>query len=228
MEPKKNKISLIQIDRASAWVLLFSIIAYMLSGYGLTKGIINSQISLFLHRNILPTITMIAFVGHTSLAVKNAMMRKKIWNKVTKIFLILAYTLGFLGFIYLEVFVMRSNKEVNTEKSVVVQKQDIKPANLIEEKTTNVNKVVTDTNQKEPENTNADQKVFTLEELSKYNGKDGKPSYVAVDGVVYDLTKVFKNGTHYEHLAGEELTEGFYKKHVKSQITKYPVMGILE
>jgi len=171
---------------------------------------------------------MIAFVGHTSLAVKNAMMRKKIWNKVTKIFLILAYTLGFLGFIYLEVFVMRSNKEVNTEKSVVVQKQDIKPANLIEEKTTNVNKVVTDTNQKEPENTNADQKVFTLEELSKYNGKDGKPSYVAVDGVVYDLTKVFKNGTHYEHLAGEELTEGFYKKHVKSQITKYPVMGILE
>jgi len=228
MEPKKNKISLIQIDRASAWVLLFSIITYMLSGYGLTKGIINSQISLFLHRNILPTITMIAFVGHTSLAVKNAMMRKKIWNKVTKIFLILAYTLGFLGFIYLEVFVMRSNKEVNTEKSVLVEKQDIKPANLIEEKTTNVNKVVTDTNQKEPENTNVDQKVFTLEELSKYNGKDGKPSYVAVDGVVYDLTKVFKNGTHYEHLAGEELTEGFYKKHVKSQITKYPVMGILE
>lgn len=228
MEPKKNKISLIQIDRASAWVLLFSIIAYMLSGYGLTKGIINSEVSLFMHRNILPTITMVAFVGHTSLAVRNSMVRKRIWNKITKLFLILAYTLGFLGFIYLEVFVMRSNKEVNTGKSLAVEKQDIKPENLIEEKTTNVNKVVTDTNQKKPENTNVDQKVFTLEELSKYNGKDGKPAYAAVDGVVYDMTKVFKNGTHYEHLAGEELTEGFYKKHVKSQITKYPVMGILE
>ena len=228
MEPKKNKISLIQIDRASAWVLLFSIIAYMLSGYGLTKGIINSEVSLFLHRNILPTITMLAFVGHTSLAVRVAMMRKRIWNKITKILLILAYTLGFLGFVYLEVFVMRDNKPARTEKSVVVEKQGIQPTDLIEDKTSNTNEVITTTKQTEPENTNVDQKVFTLEELSQYNGKNGNPSYVAVDGVVYDMTKVFKNGTHFGHSAGEELTEGFYKKHVKSQITKYPVVGILE
>jgi len=119
-EPKKNKISLIQIDRASAWVLLFSIITYMLSGYGLTKGIFDSEVSLFMHRNILPTITMIAFVGHTSLAVRAAMMRKRIWNKTTKLLLITAYAFTFLGFVYLEVFVMR-DKKTNTQKAEVIQ-----------------------------------------------------------------------------------------------------------
>lgn len=223
MEQKKNKISLIQIDRASAWVLLFSVIAYMLSGYGLTKEIINSEISLFMHRNILPTITMIAFVGHTSLAIKNAMMRKRIWNKITKILLILAYTLGFLGFIYLEVFVMRDNKKVSTEKSSVIEKTIIQNEN-----TQGTVEKVAEINTKEVENTPTEQKVFTIEELSQYNGKDGNPAYAAVDGVVYDMTEVFENGTHFGHLAGEELTEGFYKKHVKSQITKYPVVGTLQ
>ncbi len=223
MEPKKNKISLIQIDRASAWVLLFSIIAYMLSGYGLTKGIFDSKASLFMHRNILPTITMIAFVGHTSLAIKNAMMRKRIWNKITKILLILAYTLGFLGFIYLEVFVMRDNKKVNANKNAVIEKTTIENENV--QVTGDVIKNIDGEN---IENTNTEQKVFTIEELSKYNGKDGNPAYAAVDGVVYDMTEVFENGTHFGHLAGEELTEGFYKKHVKSQITKYPVVGILQ
>ncbi len=221
-EPKKNKISLIQIDRASAWVLLFSIITYMLSGYGLTKGIFDSEVSLFMHRNILPTITMIAFVGHTSLAVRAAMMRKRIWNKTTKLLLITAYAFTFLGFVYLEVFVMR-DKKTNTQKAEVIQvKESIgdmesenptaRTANQAEEMSENEN----------------DQKVFSLEELSKYDGKNGNPAYVAVDGVIYDMTNVFNDGTHFGHYAGEELTEGFYKKHVKSQITKYPVMGILE
>ena len=221
-EPKKNKISLIQIDRASAWVLLFSIITYMLSGYGLTKGIFDSEVSLFMHRNILPTITMIAFVGHTSLAVRAAMMRKRIWNRITKILLVGAYAFTFLGFVYLEVFVMR-DKKTNTQKAEVIQvKESIgdmesenptaRTANQAEEMSENEN----------------DQKVFSLEELSKYDGKNGNPAYVAVDGVIYDMTNVFNNGSHFGHSAGEELTEGFYKKHVKSQITKYPVMGILE
>lgn len=223
MEPKKNKISLIQIDRASAWVLLFSIISYMLSGYGLTKGIFDSQVSLFLHRTILPTITMIAFVGHTSLAVKNAMMRKRIWNKITKILLISVYTLGFLGFVYLEVFVMRENKKVNTDKTTVTEKTTIENENV--QITSDLTKNL---NEENTENTNTEQEVFTIEELSQYNGKNGNPAYAAVDGVVYDMTEVFENGTHFGHLAGEELTEGFYKKHVKSQITKYPVVGILE
>jgi predicted heme/steroid binding protein len=166
---------------------------------------------------------MIAFVGHTSLAVKNAMMRKRIWNKITKILLISVYTLGFLGFIYLEVFVMRDNKKVNTDKNTVTEKTTIENENV--QVTGDLNKNLDEEN---TENTNIEQKVFTIEELSQYNGKDGSPAYAAVDGIVYDMTEVFENGTHFGHLAVEELTEGFYKKHVKSQITKYPVVGILE
>ncbi len=31
-------------------------------------------------------------------------------------------------------------------------------------------------------------KVFTTQELATFNGKNGSPAYVAVDGVVYDVT----------------------------------------
>ncbi|MDK2780863.1 MAG: hypothetical protein PWP61_1160 [Trichococcus sp.] len=53
-------------------------------------------------------------------------------------------------------------------------------------------------------------RTFTLEELSQYNGKDGQPAYVAVDGVVYDVTNVeaWKDGEHKQGLtAGNEWTE---------------------
>lgn len=71
------------------------------------------------------------------------------------------------------------------------------------------------------------QKIFTVDELAKFNGMNGSPPYVAVDGVVYDMTGVFEAGKHYSHFAGQELTNAFYKKHVKEQITKYPVVGKL-
>jgi len=71
------------------------------------------------------------------------------------------------------------------------------------------------------------EKIFTVDELAKYDGKNGNPPYVAVDGVVYDMTGIFQDGFHYSHFAGKELTNAFYKKHVKGQITKYPVVGKL-
>jgi predicted heme/steroid binding protein len=42
------------------------------------------------------------------------------------------------------------------------------------------------------------QRTFTLDELKKYNGKNGNPAYVAVNGVVYDVTnsRLWKNGLH--------------------------------
>ena len=51
---------------------------------------------------------------------------------------------------------------------------------------------------------------------------------MAVDGIVYDLTDVFENGSHFGHSAGQDLTQAFFGKHIKSQIIKYPVVGQLK
>ncbi|MDD4323764.1 MAG: cytochrome b5 domain-containing protein [Eubacteriales bacterium] len=40
--------------------------------------------------------------------------------------------------------------------------------------------------------------TFTLEELAEYDGKDGNRAYIAVDGIVYDVTDIeaWAGGTH--------------------------------
>ena len=51
---------------------------------------------------------------------------------------------------------------------------------------------------------------FTLEELKKYDGKDGRPAYIAYKDKVYDVTEDFlwMGGDHQgEHVAGRDLTE---------------------
>lgn len=59
------------------------------------------------------------------------------------------------------------------------------------------------------------EKQFTLEELSKYNGSGGSPAYVAVNGIVYDvsLSPVWGGGTHFGLYAGKDLTGQFKACH---------------
>ncbi len=68
---------------------------------------------------------------------------------------------------------------------------------------------------------------FTAEELKKYNGLNGMPAYVAVNGVVYDVSKskYWKKGIHQKlHQAGNDLT---YE--IKNQAPKFHKNGkILE
>lgn len=55
------------------------------------------------------------------------------------------------------------------------------------------------------------QKQFTLAELSQYDGKNGNPAYVAIDGIVYDVSNesVFRNSKNIENIAGKDLTKQF-------------------
>ncbi|OHE77888.1 MAG: hypothetical protein A2107_03015 [Verrucomicrobia bacterium GWF2_62_7] len=80
-------------------------------------------------------------------------------------------------------------------------------------------------------------KVFTAEELAKCDGKEGRPVYAAVDGIVYDLTKskYWKTGTHMkQHEAGADLTRDIKEKapqgiHKGGKIlNKMPKVGITE
>ncbi|MFO7612667.1 MAG: cytochrome b5 domain-containing protein [Clostridia bacterium] len=73
--------------------------------------------------------------------------------------------------------------------------------------------------------------VFTLTELARYNGNDGMPAYIAVDGIVYDVTNVgaWRNGRHNGFTAGKDLTEEInnISPHGTSTLAGLPVAGTL-
>ena len=53
-------------------------------------------------------------------------------------------------------------------------------------------------------------KTFTLEELAEFDGKEGRKAYVAVNGLVYDVSEVsaWSGGSHFSNItAGKDLTE---------------------
>jgi predicted heme/steroid binding protein len=70
--------------------------------------------------------------------------------------------------------------------------------------------------------------VFTLAELAKYNGQNGAASYIAVDGIVYDVSAYFRNGNHHGYSAGQDLTDAFYDEHSISILRDCEVIGTLE
>lgn len=77
---------------------------------------------------------------------------------------------------------------------------------------------------------NETMKKFTVEELSKYNGKNGNPAYVAVEGIVYDVTNnsAWGAATHFGLSAGQDLTKEFMSCHAGKNILKVlKVVGML-
>lgn len=81
-------------------------------------------------------------------------------------------------------------------------------------------------------NTYRDLKEFTIEEVSKYNGKDGMPAYVIINGTVYDTVDVpqWSGGNHFGLVAGVDLTEEFSNCHSNSTeiLEKLRVVGVLK
>lgn len=182
----------------------------------MTKGIVDNRAASLLHKDILPLITFVSFSAHTFLAIRIFLLRNRWWNIVSKLLLSLTYIFLFSFFFYLEVFYdanKTSNLKITLDTNKIEDQNKDSPEYLVDVKETE---------------SKSEEKIFTLSELSKYNGKNGNKAYVAVDGIVYDLSTIFENGIHFEHFAGEELTNAFYKKHVKSEIIKYPVVGVLK
>ena len=75
-------------------------------------------------------------------------------------------------------------------------------------------------------------KVFTLEELAEYDGLEGREAYVAVDGIVYDMTgsDMWAEGGHNGFQAGQDLSEEIKEvsPHGLSVLDRMPVVGTLE
>lgn len=200
-----------KIDRFFAWVLFGTMLLYFITGLGMTKGIIDPTFAAKLHLSILTYVIMIAFTFHTFYAIHLAFKRWRIWNLATKSLLFLFFAAFFGFFVYVDKFYQPNNSSDN-QSSSAGRSQNSQSSNS-SQSTSSADTQAT--------------KTFTVSELAKYNGRNGQPAYVAVDGNVYDLSNVFRSGSHHSHFAGSDLTNSFYSYHAKQILSKYPIVGQL-
>ncbi|MDY6794944.1 MAG: cytochrome b5 domain-containing protein [Actinomycetota bacterium] len=78
--------------------------------------------------------------------------------------------------------------------------------------------------------------TFTQEELARYDGSGGNPAYVAVEGIVYDVSdsQYWPSGEHtpcgLDAVAGKDLSGVLDESppRMRELIEKMPVVGVLE
>lgn len=71
---------------------------------------------------------------------------------------------------------------------------------------------------------------FTLEQLKQYDGREGRPAYVAYEGGVYDVSEsaMWPDGDHEgTHDAGQDLTEAHDDAPHDVHILDFPQVGTL-
>lgn len=73
-------------------------------------------------------------------------------------------------------------------------------------------------------------KVFTKQQLALRNGQDKPEIWVAYKGIIYNVSdsKLWRNGKHYEHWAGQDLTEELSDApHTEKVFEKFEPIGEL-
>ncbi len=242
------------VDRLAAWVLLAGIIIYFLSGYGMSKGIIDARFATRLHTDILPLPIALAFLIHVGYATRLSLIRWKAWRWPGQI----AWASFLMLFLFASLFLDRfyriptnitSSNPTALEETATASPSPSplsstlttsSPEELVAVAEADPSQQGTDPEAVAPQptaqvetpasqsisETTVAERTFTQAELAQYDGLNGNPAYVAVDGVVYDLSRVFRSGGHFSHQAGQELTNAFFSYHAIREITRYPVVGI--
>lgn len=73
-------------------------------------------------------------------------------------------------------------------------------------------------------------KEYSIKQLALRNGQDKEEIWVAYKGDIYDVTlsRLWKNGKHYEHWAGQDLTaELASAPHTGKVFQKFKIIGKL-
>lgn len=71
---------------------------------------------------------------------------------------------------------------------------------------------------------------YTRSQLALRNGQDKPQIWVAYQGIIYDVTesRLWRNGKHYEHWAGQDLTEELADApHTQTVFEKFERVGRL-
>jgi predicted heme/steroid binding protein len=72
---------------------------------------------------------------------------------------------------------------------------------------------------------------YSKSQLALRNGQDKPQIWVAYRGFIYDVSesRLWKNGMHYEHWAGQDLTEELQEApHSASVFSKFQIAGKLK
>jgi predicted heme/steroid binding protein len=70
-----------------------------------------------------------------------------------------------------------------------------------------------------------------MDDLAKFNGKNGNPAYIAFKGKVYDVTgsSQWMDGDHLGHEAGQDLTMALeIAPHGEEVMQKIKLIGVLD
>ena len=73
--------------------------------------------------------------------------------------------------------------------------------------------------------------IYSKNQLALRNGQDKPEIWVALHGIIYDVTssRLWKNGKHYEHWAGQDLTKELEDApHTEKVFDKFKVIGKLK
>ncbi len=73
-------------------------------------------------------------------------------------------------------------------------------------------------------------KKFSLDELSQFDGKNGKLAYIGYSGKIYDVTDSIEwaEGDHLGHTAGQDLTESMeIAPHGSEILERMKIVGVL-
>jgi predicted heme/steroid binding protein len=76
-----------------------------------------------------------------------------------------------------------------------------------------------------------DSPIYSKQQLALRNGQDKPEIWVAYKGTIYDVgsSRLWKNGKHYEHWAGQDLTDELPDApHTATVFEKFEVIGVLK
>ncbi len=73
--------------------------------------------------------------------------------------------------------------------------------------------------------------IYNISRLALRNGQDRTEVWIAYKGIIYDVSKskLWEKGTHYEHWAGQDLTDELKDApHTEEVFEKFEKVAILE